>query len=147
MRSGCEFPERNLGQLRKVGHEESCLAAIYAFGLRPSGGCELAVLYSDTPAWSNRLDLEMAVAKALELEGVELIDLRRMPLVFRFGVVNHGEPIFVGQPDVLAQFIEETIARYSAFYPLLEALYWKTESRPVPEDGLDSSHQAMSDDF
>jgi hypothetical protein len=129
-----------------VGHEEPCLAAIYAFGLRPSGGCELAALYSEAPAWANRLDLELAVAKALDLEGAELIDLRRMPLVFRFGVVNQGEPIFVGQPDVLAQFIEETIARYSAFYPLLEALYWETESRPVPEDGLDSSHQAMSDD-
>ena len=72
----------------------------------------------------------------MEQDGVELIDLKRMPLVFRFGVVNEGEPIYVGQPDVLANFIEETIARYSAFYPLLEALYWKVETRPVPEDML-----------
>ena len=36
--------------------------------------------------------------------------------------------------------IEETIARYSAFYPLLEALYWKVETRPLAEDGLDRDY-------
>ena len=77
----------------------------------------------------------------LEMEGVELIDLRRMPLIFRFGVVNEGDPIYVGQPDALAQFIEETMARYSAFYPLLEALYWQVETNPLPEDMLDDTKQ------
>jgi hypothetical protein len=38
---------------------------------------------------------------------------------------------------VLAVFIEETIARYSAFYPLLEALYWRVETNPLAEDRLD----------
>ena len=84
------------------------------------------------------------MAKAMEQEGVELIDLRRMPLVLRFRVVDEGEPIYVGQPDVLANFIEETIARYSAFYPLLEALYWKVETRPLPEDMLDDTQHVAS---
>jgi hypothetical protein len=139
MKPGCAFPEKNLARLRDVGCGTACLAALYVFGLNQAGDCNLAALYTAPPSWRQRLDLELAVAKALGLDGVELMDLRRLPLVFRFGVVNQGEPIFVGQPDVLAQFIEETIARYSAFYPLLEALYWKVETRPLPEDRLDSA--------
>jgi hypothetical protein len=145
MKSGCSFPESNLARLRDVGCEESCLAAIYAFGRQRAGDCDLAALFAETPSWSERLDLELAVAKALGLDRVELIDLKRMPLVLRFGVVNQGEPIYVGQPDVLAQFIEETIARYSAFYPLLEALYWKVETRPLPEDMLDCAQRPARD--
>jgi hypothetical protein len=76
----------------------------------------------------------LAAAGALELERVELKDLRRMPLVHRFRVLKRDELIYVGQPDELAQFTEDTIARYTAFYPLLEALYWKTEVNPLADD-------------
>jgi hypothetical protein len=79
----------------------------------------------------------MAVANALGLDGVELINLRRMSLVSRYDVVNRGEPIYVGEPEVLAIFIEETIVRYSAFYPLLEALYWRVETKPLAKDILE----------
>jgi hypothetical protein len=79
----------------------------------------------------------MAVATALGVEGVELINLRRMPLISRYDVINRGEPIYVGEPEVLAVFIEETIVRYSAFYPLLEALYWRVETKPLAEDMLE----------
>ncbi len=144
MKPGREIPESTLAQLRDVCNADPYLAAIYIFGRQRSGDCDLAALFTETPPWSARLDLELAVAKAIEQEGVELIDLRRMPLVFRFGVVDEGEPIYVGQPEVLANFIEETIARYAAFYPLLEALYWKVETRPVPEDMLDDTQPAAS---
>ena len=146
MKPGCTFPESSLARLREIGCAEPCVAAIYVFGLQRAGGCDLAALFTESPSWSDRLDLELAVAEALELDGVELIDLRRMPLVFRFGVVDEGEPIYVGQPYVLAEFIEETIARYSAFYPLLEALYWKVETRPLPEDMVASDEQPASAD-
>lgn len=136
MKPGCEIPDSNLAQLREVCCAQPCLAAIYVFGRQRQGDCDLAALFTENLSWDDRLQLELAVAKAMDQDGVELIDLRRMPLVFRFGVVDEGEPIYVGQPDVLANFIEETIARYSAFYPLLEALYWKVETRPVPEDML-----------
>lgn len=144
MKPGCEIPESNLAQLREVCCAESCLAAIYVFGRQRAGDCDLAALFTESPSWSARLDLELAVAEAMGQEGVELHDLRRMPLVFRFGVVNEGEPIYVGQPEVLAHFIEDTIARYSAFYPLLEALYWKVETRPLPEDMLNGEKPAAS---
>ena len=144
MKPGCEIPESNLAQLREACGADPCLAAIYIFGRQRTGDCDLAALFTETPSWSARLDLELAIAKAMEQEGVELIDLRRMPLVFRFGVVDEGEPIYVGHPDVLANFIEETIARYAAFYPLLEALYWKVETRPVPEDMLDDTQHSTS---
>jgi hypothetical protein len=81
--------------------------------------------------------LELAVANALGLEGVELINLRRMPLISRYDVINRGEPVYVGEPEMLAVFIEQTIVRYSAFYPLLEALYWKVETKPLVEDRLE----------
>jgi hypothetical protein len=145
MKPGCEIPESNLAQLREACCAKPCLAAIYIFGRQREGDCDLAALFTEGPSWDDRLELELAVAKAMGQDGVELIDLKRMPLVFRFGVVNEGEPIYVGQPDVLANFIEETIARYAAFYPLLEALYWKVETRPVPEDMLgDVEHNASN---
>jgi hypothetical protein len=137
MTRGCSFPKENLARLRQVVSEEPRLAAIYGFGLRPEGDCDLAVLLTRKMSWPERLELEMAVAQALDLEGVELVNLRRMPLVFRFGVLNEGEPLYVGQPEVLAVFIEQTIARYAAFYPLLEALYWKVETKPLAEDQLE----------
>lgn len=136
MEPECGFPESNLAKLRRLCSERPCLAAIYAFGRRESADCDLAALFSEPHSWADRLDAEMTVAQALGVEGVELTDLRRMPLVSRFGVVNEGEPVYVGYPDVLAEFIEETIARYSAFYPLLEALYWKVETTSRPEDQL-----------
>jgi hypothetical protein len=147
MKPGCEIPESNLAELREACCTKPCLAAIYVIGQQREGDCDLAALFAEDPSWNERLELELAVAKAMGQDGVELIDLKRMPLVFRFGVVNEGEPIYVGQPDVLANFIEQTIARYSAFYPLLEALYWKVETRPLPEDMLDGAeHSAPGSD-
>lgn len=136
MEPGSCFAKDKLERLREVVSTESRLAAIYVFGLRRSGDCDLAALFIEPLSWPERLDLELAVNRTLGLEGAELVDLRRMPLVFRFGVVEQGEPIYVGRPEVMAEFIEETIARYSAFYPLLEALYWKVETKPLREDML-----------
>ena len=137
MEPGRCFSESELAQLREVCQGEPRLVALYAFDLRQSGDCNLAALFTETPPWPERLDLEMAVAKALGLESTELINLRRMSLVVRFDVINRGEPIYVGQPESLAIFIEEVVVRYSAFYPLLEALYWQVETGPLAEDMLD----------
>ena len=136
MKSGQCFSDVQLTQLREVCHQDPRIEAIYVFDLRQNNDCNLAALFTETPPWPERLDLELAVANALDLEGIELINLRRMPLVTRFDVVNRGEPIYVGQPESLAIFIEETIARYSAYYPLLEALYWRVETKPLVEDQL-----------
>ncbi|MFC2031353.1 hypothetical protein ACFLWA_11585 [Chloroflexota bacterium] len=137
MENGCSLSERDLARLRGVAREEPRLAAIYIVGEpRPSRGCDLAVLLTEVLPPSDRVDLELAIGDALTVGRIELIDLRRRSLVFRFGVVDRGDLIYVGQPDALATFIEETLARYAAFYPLLEALYWKVETRPLAEDKL-----------
>jgi hypothetical protein len=137
METGPCFPESELVRLRAVCQQESRVAALYAFDLRDSGECNLAAIFTETPPWQERLELELAVANALGLERVELINLRRMPLVSRYDVINRGEPLYVGYPEELAAFIEETVARYSAFYPLLEALYWKVETKPLASDRLE----------
>jgi hypothetical protein len=131
------FSETQLAKLREVCGDEGCINALYRF--EPKGGGEylLVALFDKALAWPRRLDLELAVAEALGLEGIELIDLRRMPLVFRHDVLNRGQPIYVGSPEQLAIFIEGTIARYSAFYPLLEALYWKVETGPLSSETLE----------
>lgn len=130
------FPDSMLEQLRGACQEDPRVAALYAFDLRRSGECNVAAVFTETPPWPERLELELAVARALDMERVELINLRRMPLISRYDVVNRGEPIYVGDPEVLAIFIEETVVRYSAFYPLLEALYWKVETKPLAADML-----------
>ena len=134
MKPGAMFPEVNLARVRETCRAEPRVAALYAFDPEATGDYELAALYTGTLPWPDRLDLEMAVAQALELEGIELVDLRRMPLLFRFDVLKRGEPLFVGNPEKLAIFIEETVVRYSAYYPLLEALYWTVQTRPLVED-------------
>jgi hypothetical protein len=136
MGTGSCFPESILEELRAICAQDARVSALYAFDLRDSGECNVAAVFTETPPWPERLELELAVAKALEMERVELINLRRMPLISRYDVVNRGEPIYVGSPEVLSVFIEETIARYSAFYPLLEALYWKVETKPLKSDML-----------
>ncbi len=137
MGTGPCFSESKLSRLRAVCQKDPRVAALYAFDLRRRGDCNLAALYTRTPPWPGRLDLELAVAHALELEGVELINLRRMPLVSRYDVINRGEPVYVGNPEMLAVFIEETILHYSAYYPLLEALYWRVETGPLSEGLLE----------
>jgi hypothetical protein len=137
MKPRCDFSESKLATMQQQVRVEPRLVALYVFGLHRPGDCDLAALFTETPSWPERLDLELMVARSLELDGVELVDLRRMPLAFRFWVINHGEPIYIGKPHALAIFIEETVARYSAFYPLLEALYWKVETGPLAEDMLD----------
>jgi hypothetical protein len=128
------FSEAALQRLRTVGGNEPRLAALYAFDVEQRENCSVAVVFTETPPWSDRLNLELAVSDALELEALELINLRRMSLISRYDIINRGEPIYVGDPEALAVFIEETIVRYSAFYPLLEALYWRVETRPTAED-------------
>ncbi len=130
------FDQDKLARLGEIARREPRLIAVYVFGLRRPGDCDFGALFTESLSWPDRLDLETSMAKALEVEGVELADLRRMPLVLRFGVVEQGDPIYVGKPEVLAEFIEETIARYSSFYPLLEALYWKVETKQLREDLL-----------
>ena len=130
------FSESNLNQLRGTCDQDPRVAALYAFDLQRSGECNVAAVYTETPPWPARLELELAVARALDMERVELIDLGRMPLISRYDVINRGEPIYVGEPETLAIFIEETIVRYSAFYPLLEALYWQVETKPLAADML-----------
>jgi hypothetical protein len=143
MKPGLSFSEERLARVREVCRSEASVAALYAFVSNQGEECHLAALFDKTPAWSERLDLELALARAYELEGVEVIDLKRMPLLFRFNVVDQGNPIYVGQPDLLAVFIEHTIARYAAFYPLLEALYWTVETRPLAEDQLAEGSAAI----
>jgi hypothetical protein len=128
------FSASDLARLRERCLVEPRLAALYAFDPEGTGDCQLAALFTKPLAWRERLDLELAVAEALELEGAELIEMRRMPLLFRFDVLRRGELLFVGNPEALAIFVEETVVRYSAYYPLLEALYWKVQTRPLVED-------------
>lgn len=137
MKAGCSFPERNLARLRGVCGQEPRLAAIYAVGEPDKSGlCDLAALFTESPPWPGHVELELDVADALGLDRVELIDLRRMSLVFRFGVVDRGNLLYIGQPDQLARFIEDTIVRYAEYYPLLEALYWKVETTAKADDSL-----------
>jgi hypothetical protein len=128
------FSASDLARLRERCRTEPGLAALYAFDPEGPGDCQVAALFTEPPAWRERLDLEMTVAQTLDLEGVELVEMRRMPLVFRFDVLKRGELLFVGNPEALAIFVEETVVRYSAYYPLLEALYWKVQASPLAED-------------
>jgi hypothetical protein len=146
MRRRCRFPEDGLAEMREAVGAEPRLVAIYVFGMYQPGDCDMAALFSETPSWPERLDLELVVARTLGLEGVQLVDLRRMPLAFRYWVISHGEAIYTGEPRVLATFIEETLARYSAFYPLLEALYWEVEATPLPEDMLNEEPGTMNEE-
>ena len=136
MGRGSCFPDSVLEELRAQCQQDPRVAALYAFDLQGSGECNVAAVFTETPPWPERLELELGVARALRMERVELINLRRMALISRYDVVNRGEPIYVGDPEVLSVFIEETIARYSAFYPLLEALYWRVETKPLKSDML-----------
>jgi hypothetical protein len=136
MKPGCKFQPHALQRLREVCGREPRLAALYAFGLHSEQDCDVAALFSETLAWADHLDLEVAVGRALGLEGAELADLRRLPLVTRYGIVKEGELLYVGRPDVLAVFIEQTLARYLSLYPLLEALYWKVETAPLADDHI-----------
>lgn len=134
MKPGLLFSDDVLARVREVCRAEPRVAALYAFDPEATGDYQIAALYGGILSWPERLDLEMAVAQALEMEGVEIIDLRRMPLVFRYDVLKRGEPLFVGHPEKLAIFIEETVVRYSSYYPLLEALYWTVQTKPLIED-------------
>jgi hypothetical protein len=142
MKPGLMFSEDVLARVRDVCRAEPRIAALYAFDPEDTGDYQVAALYGGTLSWPERLDLEMAVAQALGLEGVEIIDMRRMPLVFRFDVLKRGEPLFVGHPEKLAIFIEETVVRYSSYYPLLEALYWTVQTRPLAEDQVPAQEAA-----
>jgi len=142
MKPGLMFPKDNLARVRETCRAEPRVAALYAFDPEGAGDYQVAALYAGTLAWSDRLDLEMALAQVLELEGIEIIDLRRMPLVFRFDVLKRGEPLFVGNPEKLAIFIEETVVRYSSYYPLLEALYWTVQTRHTVKDQVSGQEAA-----
>jgi len=137
METGPCFADSALARLRAICRQETRVAAIYAFDLGRGTDCNLAALFTESLPWAERLELELAMAKALDLERAELINLQRMPLVSRYSVINQGEPIYVGHPETLAVFIEETILRYSSYYPLLEALYWTIETKPLAEDLLE----------
>jgi len=130
MDPGCSFSDSCLARFRELCSRAPYMAALYTLDLQRKRSCDLAALFSETPSWSERLDLELAMARALDVDGVELVDLRRLPLVSRYRVVIQGELVYVGHPEFLARFVDRTTRRYSDFYPILEALYWQAETAP-----------------
>ena len=88
METGPCFADSALARLRAVCRQETRVAAIYAFDLGRGTDCNLAALFTESLPWPERLELELALAKALELERTELINLRRMPLVSRYSVIR-----------------------------------------------------------
>jgi hypothetical protein len=138
MKPARTFSDQQLARAREVCSTEARIAALYAVPLGEEGDYHLAALYAGNIPWPQRLDLEVAMARALGMDSTEIIDMRRMSLVFRYNVVRYGTAVYVGEPDRLAIFIEQTVARYSAFYPLLEALYWRVETGPLTAELLET---------
>ncbi|HSJ53320.1 MAG TPA: hypothetical protein VLC52_06185, partial [Anaerolineae bacterium] len=87
MKRSRSFSEGQLARARNVCRDEPRIAALYAIDLDGQGDYQLAALFAETPPWPERLELELTMARALEMETIELIDLRRMSLVFRYTVL------------------------------------------------------------
>ncbi len=134
MISSCRFSADRLKRLRDVACRSTQLAALYTYGSAHERDCDLAALFASPVDWSERLDLELAVGTALGIEAAELANLKRIPLVMRYAILKEGDLLYVGRPEVLAVFIEQTVARYLSLYSVLEALYWRVETGPLSED-------------
>ena len=67
------FSESSLDQLREICDHDPRVAALYAFDLQRSGECNVAAVYTETPAWPERLD---SGVPALDLFHIGRLDFR-----------------------------------------------------------------------
>jgi len=111
----------------------------YAEG-RPFRDLDIAVYVDESTLSGSLLACEVMLESELEkaLRGAGLaapLDLRilnRAPLSFRYEVIKHGTPVFVGSDDLRVDFEAATISRYFDFAPfrreqLQEVLGLETE--------------------
>jgi len=86
---------------------------------------DIAVHVSESALSGSPLSYELMLESELEegLRGVNLrvpLDVRilnRAPLSFRYEVIKHGTPVFIGDDDLRADFEAATISRYLDFAP------------------------------
>ncbi len=92
---------------------------------RPFRDLDIAVYVGDSALSGSPLSyevmLESELEEALRAAGLAIpLDVRilnRAPLSFRYEVIKHGTPVFVGNDDLRADFEATMISRYLDFAP------------------------------
>lgn len=103
--------------------EEPGLVAVYLFGSygttsqTPLSDVDLALLFEPgrEPSAERHAQLIGLVMESLREDDVSVMVLNRAPLALRHKVLAEGRPLVVLDEIALADFVEQTITRYSDF--------------------------------
>ena len=98
---------------------------VYLFGSQAAGEAtpfsdvDLAVVYDGPVSWREEADLEVAVADALGVDEVDLLNLERLDALFRYRIIATGRLVYERDPVRAADFVEKALVDYwdcAAFY-------------------------------
>jgi predicted nucleotidyltransferase len=118
--------KRNLPRLRQLFAQDSRVLGVWLFGsladgyATPRSDIDLAVLFDRELDLRDELDFEVAVSQVLGTDDVDVINLNRANLSFRFRAVA-GKLLYERDCVRVSDFIEQTLIEQRDFEPRAQA--------------------------
>ncbi len=129
------MPERNLAlvlkrklpALKGLFEDDPRVLGVWLFGSQadgtatPRSDIDLGVLFDRALTFKEELAFEVAVSEVLGTEDVDVVDVQRANLLFRFRVIA-GELLYERDYERVSDFIERTLIEHRDFEPRAQAM-------------------------
>ncbi len=117
--------KQKMPALKKLFAGDPRVLAVFLFGSQADGTAnarsdiDLAVLFERDLDLKEELKFEVAVSQLLGTDEVDVVNLNRANLLFRFRAIS-GRLLFERDGVRVADFIEQTLIEHRDFYPRLQ---------------------------
>jgi len=127
--------EKSFDKLIDFVKKQSDIIALYLTGSSgtssetPRSDIDLVALFKQSPTLFRLLSLEAQFSIILRKERIDLVDLSRSSLEFRFRVIRDGDLLFCRDEIALADYVENVINLYGDYGVALHRFYENYISR------------------
>ncbi len=118
---------RRLPRLREFFDSDPRVLAVFLFGsltdgyATPRSDIDLAVLFDRETSLDEELEFELAVSRVLGTDEVDVVNLNRANLAFRFRAVA-GKLLYEKDFERVSDFIEQTLIEQRDYEPRAQAV-------------------------
>ncbi len=119
--------QRKLPALKRLFEDDPRVLGVWLFGSQADGTAtsrsdiDLGVLFDRELTFKEELAFEVVVSEMLGIDDVDVLDVRRANLLFRFRVIA-GELLYERDYERVSDFIERTLIEYRDFEPRAQAM-------------------------
>lgn len=118
--------KQKLPALKRLFASDPRVLSVFLFGSQADGSAtsrsdiDLAVLFERELVFKEKLAFEVAVSNVLRTDAVDVIDLNRASLAFRFRAIS-GKLLYERDSVRVSDFVERTMIEHRDFEPRAQA--------------------------